>query len=64
LVSIGVGIPYVTECHCIVRNGNRWKVYYSEPGPKGALATFDDEDAAGRHLSALLQMDSRVNLKS
>lgn len=42
------GFP--NEAFCLVENGNKYEVYYSERGYKRGLKQFDTEDAACRYL--------------
>lgn len=39
--SIGIG-----ECYCIIKNYNKWEVFYSERGNKNNLTIFYSEEEA------------------
>jgi hypothetical protein len=47
--SIGRGLPGPFEQMCIVKEGDRWEVYFVERTDKLNLRTFDTEDEACRH---------------
>lgn len=57
VVSVNVGIPDAFLAFCIVKNGDRWEVYYCERGTKNGLKTYDSEDAACADLINRLRED-------